>query len=553
MNLPDHYGYGTLFGFSGIDGENSHDEDFIGMTMPGPVTVRFDDRTGTATLHLDAENDKIDFILSDAIRTERSLLVFADKNTVIGQSTARPELFGDNHAAAKPFGGAEVLHSGHSWYALRIEGERFALCRTMTRREALRLAQIGLEMDIEALLERKLAYYRELPPCPDPDLEKLYYKVLSVSKVNVYSPQNGFGCRSTTPDRLPHRHVWLWDSMFHAIAFAQYNPPLAEESILAVLRCQRKDGFIPHMMESSRKVSRITQPQVIAWAALEVYRRSGSLSFLREAAPAISGYLNWFLKNRDRNHNGLLEWKMDFLQETCHCDESGMDNSPRFDVTEMLDAIDSSTFMVHDCRCMAEIYEILGDTTSAEKYRNLADSIAERINEFLWDEKKGIYCDRTFSGKLTGVMTCASFLPLFAGICTEERAVRLVSVLTDPDRFWSEMPVPSISLDDPAYGSDMWRGPVWLNYNYMIMQGLRKYGYTAEAEELCRRTLTAVRKVFDETGSVFEFYDPEVKTIPWSMRRKGTQPPVPDYRIKMHAITDYHWSAAFILLFILDH
>ena len=130
-------------------------------------------------------------------------------------------------------------------------------------------------------------------------------------------------------------------------------------------------------------------------------------------------------------------------------------------------------------------------------------------------------------------MTCASFLPLFAGICTEERAVRLVSVLTDPDRFWSEMPVPSISLDDPAYGSDMWRGPVWLNYNYMIMQGLRKYGYTAEAEELCRRTLTAVRKVFDETGSVFEFYDPEVKTIPWSMRRKGTQPPVPDYRIKM--------------------
>ena len=41
MKLPNRYGYGTLFGCSGIDGENRHQNDFIGMLMPQPVSIRF--------------------------------------------------------------------------------------------------------------------------------------------------------------------------------------------------------------------------------------------------------------------------------------------------------------------------------------------------------------------------------------------------------------------------------------------------------------------------------------------------------------------------------
>ncbi len=552
MKLPDKYGYGNLFGYSGLDGENSHDEDFIGMTMSEPLTIRFDDPRGTVTLHLDAEEDTFAYILSDAIRTDWTCLAFADQHTIIGKSKAVPELYGSGGCCNRPNENVSILRNGPFWYVLCRDGASFVLCKHTAQEEAIRLAKRGLDMDIEELMERKLDYYRNLPSCPEPAYEKLYYKALSVNKVNVYSPQNGFACRSTTPDRLPHRHVWLWDSMFHAIAIARYNPSLAKESILAVLQCQREDGFIPHMMKSKDEVSSITQPQVIAWAALEVYRSTGDLGFLWKTASRISAYLRWFLHNRDENQNALPEWKTDFYNTHCRCDESGMDNSPRFDTTEKLDAIDSASFMGHDCRCMAEICDIIGDSSAEAFFTATANRIAEQVNRLLWSEEKGVYCDRTFSGRLTGVMTCASFLPLFAGICTSERAGRLVGLLTDPGKFWSVMPVPSVSQDDPAYGTDMWRGAVWLNYNYMILQGLKRYGYTEQAEKLRRRTLLEVERVFEETGMIFEFYDPDGKRIPWSMRRKGEQPLFPDYRVKIHSITDYNWSASFILLMLLE-
>ena len=93
-------------------------------------------------------------------------------------------------------------------------------------------------------------------------------------------------------------------------------------------------------------------------------------------------------------------------------------------------------------------------------------------------------------------------------------------------------------------------GGVWLNFNYLIVNGLRRYGFHALANAIAEKTLQAVNRWFRETGSVFEFYDAQDQTAPWHMNRKGVQPPTPDYRIRYHAITDYNWSACFTLLLL---
>ena len=416
----------------------------------------------------------------------------------------------------------------------------------------MKTAKDALSTDLKSAEESKLDYYRSFKPYDDPVFERLYYKCLSVNKVNVYSPQNGIPCRFTTPDRVPHRHMWLWDSMFHAMAFVRYDPEMAKDSIRAVLQCQKEDGFIPHMMKSSTVNSAITQPQVIAWAALEVYKKTVDIDFLREIADKIDKYLTWFIKNRDLNGNGLLEWETDFSNVRCRCDESGMDNSPRFDTTERLDAIDASCFMVHDCECMAEIYRIIGNSTAAERFEDIKEKTAAKINELLWDEEKGAYCDLEFSGKLTGVLSCCSFLPLFASICTEERAAQLVKQLKDESTFATPLPIPSISKDHPDYGTDMWRGGVWINFNYFIISGLRNYGYYDLAEEIKKKTLSSILKYFNVTGNIHEFYDPEDKLNPLFLNRKGEQPPVPDYRKIYHSITDFNWSACFTYLLLTE-
>ena len=551
MRLPNIYGYGTLFAYSGLAGDNDHGAaDFVAMTMPQPLTLRFD-AADPVTLQLPVESAVMDFVLSDVLQCRQALVVFADKNTVVGRSAVQPLLFAQT-AKTEAKNDLQLLCANGYAYALLRRNGRFALCRANTAADACKAAEDALQRDPCALRDAILSYYEEKPRCRKPQYERLYYKCLSVNRVNVYSPQNGFSCRYTTPDRLPHKHMWLWDSMFHAITFAQYDPQMAKEAILAVLQCQQEDGFLPHMMKSTTVFSAITQPQVVAWAALEVYIATKDKDFLLFCADKIAAFETWFLKNRDQNGNGLLEWKTDYSNVRCRCDESGMDNSPRFDTTETLDAIDASCFMVHDCRCLADIYRMVGNEPEAARFQKIADDMAQKINDLLWDDSIGAYCDRTLSGELTHVLSVCSFLPLFAGICTPERAEKLVAHLHNDATFATPLPVASISRNHPDYGADMWRGCVWLNFNYFILRGLRQSGYPDEAQALLDRTLQSVDRWFCETGNVFEFYDAEDKTAPWHLNRKGPQPSVPDYRIRMHAITDFNWSACFTLLMIQD-
>ena len=85
----------------------------------------------------------------------------------------------------------------------------------------------------------------------DEDTEMTLYKSFSVMKSQVYSPEGIFNTMWTTPDRLPHKKIWLWDSVFHSFGNKHISKELAYDSIRAVLTTQEEDGFIPHMAVST--------------------------------------------------------------------------------------------------------------------------------------------------------------------------------------------------------------------------------------------------------------------------------------------------------------
>jgi glycogen debranching enzyme len=131
---------------------------------------------------------------------------------------------------------------------------------------------------------------------------------------------------------------------------------------------------------------------------------------------------------------------------------------------------------------------------------------------------------------------------LFGGLATPERAERMVREhLLNPKEFWTAMPVPTVSVSDRSYGPDMWRGPVWHCYNHLVLDGLLRYGFRKEAEELIRRTVEATVDWYGRTGSIWEFYDPASKAEPKALDRKGP---------KRGAIAEYSWSAAELLHFL---
>lgn len=92
---------------------------------------------------------------------------------------------------------------------------------------------------------------------------------------------------------------------------------------------------------------------------------------------------------------------------------------------------------------------------------------------------------------------------LWAGV-TPPRAAALLALLRDPRRYGTTFPVPSVAVDAPGFDANRyWKGPTWINMNWMIVQGLRECAEPAAADELRRRTLDLV----DQTG-FFEYFSP---------------------------------------------
>lgn len=548
MKLHNKYGYGQLFCFSGLDGATSRCDDFVAMMLDEPITLRFHfDKTITLKLPLN-KNAVFNAVTGDILDGEDFFVAFLDKSTIVGKTLVQPLVLSEGGHRVKQEGITQRILTNFASFYLTTEKKGEFYYFTFSYR--VRNTKVLTETELDDLKQKRLAYFSALPVCKDERYEQLYYKCLSINKENIYSPEGEIACRWTTPDRVPHRFMWLWDSVFHAMAFAQYDVEMAKDCIRAVLSTQEESGFISHMMGIEGGFSNVTQPQVLSWGVWNVYQKDKDLEYLKECAPALKKFLIWTMENRDKNNNGLLEWFTEPDYTECKCGESGLDNSPRFDFDVELDAIDFSTYLCNDAKYLALIYKALGDEENHQYFQSVYEKVKDKINMLCWSEKDGLYYDRLFNGELTGVASPSSFLPMFAGICSQEQADSMVKVLLDEQRFWTAMPVPSMPKDSEFYDIDMWRGCSWLNINYFLMLGLKKYGYNELAEELKNRTLSAVNKWYEETGNLFEFYDADNKICPFYLKRKGEQPNPPDYRQHVHAITDYNWSACFTLLMI---
>ena len=548
MELHNKYAYGQLFCFSGMDGKTSAGDDFVAMMMDEPITLRFDFEETVSLKIPVGKNAAFEVVTGDILVGEDFFVGFYDRRTIVGKATVQPvvQTEGDNRCVAE--GNTQKICTKFANFYLTTEWREGACYFTFSYRA--RNTEVLTQAALDKLKKKRLAYFKALPVCKDSKYEQLYYKCLSINKENVYSAEGEIPCRWTTPDRVPHRFMWVWDSAFHAMAFAEYDLDMAKDCIRSILSVQENDGFIPHMSGVYGGFSSVTQPQVLAWAAWNIYQKDEDTEFLREVAPKLRKFLLWTMANRDKNGNGLLEWFTEPNYTECKCGESGLDNCPRFDFEKDMDAIDFSTYLCNDAKYLAFIFEAIGDTDNAQYFKNVHEIVKKKINDLAWSEKDGLYYDRLFDGTLTGVASPSSFLPMFAGICSQEQAEKMVKVLLDETRFWAEMPVPSMPKDSPHYDVDMWRGCSWLNINYFLILGLRKYGYTEIAEELRRRTLDSVNKWYLQTGNIFEFYDADNRICPFYLKRKGEQPEKPDYRVHVHAITDYNWSACFIELLI---
>ncbi|MRR31768.1 glycogen debranching protein, partial [bacterium] len=122
--------------------------------------------------------------------------------------------------------------------------------------------------------------------------------------------------------------------------------------------------------------------------------------------------------------------------------------------------------------CLGRVANVIGLPAAARDWEAQAHAHLQRMITHLWDEKAGLFWAK-HKGETIPVLTPFNLFPLITGRLSKEIAERLVEHLTIPDEFWTKYPIPSVAVNDPLYNPlQMWRGPTWINVNYMMVEGL---------------------------------------------------------------------------------
>jgi glycogen debranching enzyme len=354
------------------------------------------------------------------------------------------------------------------------------------------------------------------------------------------------GYTYTVPSPESYPYQWLWDSCFHAIILAKIDPEAAMNELRAIISRQFSDGMIPHIIywvpgEQHRYewgiggTSALTQPPMIAYAAQAIYEKTGDDAFLIEIYPALVRYYEYLINKRDpRDHH---------LVGIINPDESGEDNSPRFDGVlhvpddisladhlsrriELIDAnrtcnfdaescmkrhfwvkdVPFNTIFVENLRILARIAEKFGEKKDEHMLTLNADLASEAMRELLFAD--GIFWSVAGTDDYEKIMvaTWAHFVPLFAGLYSSEEAKELIkNQLFNEDTFWGSRGVRTVSKREKAYRPDgYWRGSVWMAPHWFIYKGLVRYGFTDEANIIRERSFELI-----ERSGFREYFDPE--------------------------------------------
>jgi alpha,alpha-trehalase len=150
----------------------------------------------------------------------------------------------------------------------------------------------------------------------------------------------------------------------------------------------------------------------------------------------------------------------------------------------------------------AEIARILGDAAAARTWAARSRARHRAIDAYLWDDQAGLYLDYNFETKRRRRYEFATtFYPLWAGLASRRQAARVAKSLP-------LFEAPGGILTSTQTTGNQWDAPFgWAPLQLIPVDGLRRYGYQADADRIARKFIALVTKEFEEHGGIVEKYD----------------------------------------------
>ena len=347
------------------------------------------------------------------------------------------------------------------------------------------------------------------------------------------------------PGECYSAEMWDWDSWLVDIALVEIAKAKKKDisiytkgCVLNFLEHADEDGRIPINITASGSsifdfvptsdVMNIHKP-CLAQHALFISEQYGNdAEWLRAKFPVVKKFIGWYENNCKHEESGLYYWMNDFA--------IGVDNDPCvfYRPDKSTAAIFLNCLMYSELAAMAKLCEMLGDSDRAV-YAQKAEALKTAIQEQCWDERDGFYysadvlltpldpnrwlhsgCPRHWQTLPMRIGVWSGFLPMWNGIATKEQAKRMVEEhYLNEKTFYAKYGVRSLSKAEKMYrvvksgNPSCWLGPIWGNANYMVFQGLLRYGYIELAKELAEKTIALFGKDIAGCGDMHEYYDPD--------------------------------------------
>lgn len=324
-----------------------------------------------------------------------------------------------------------------------------------------------------------------------------------------------------------------WDSYFNGRgALASGRPELARDLLENQLYAIEHYGKIPNS-NLSYHLSR-TQPPLMPRLALELHAVKADRSLLQRVAKAAMKELENFRAGPRATPGGLSRYKDDaegpdaedlshfyhFRPDTAEFHrhdrairESGWDTSHRFGTTlHQHEPVCLNSLLYQYEMDLARILRLLEGASSprAAACEKAARARARAMRARFWDEERGMFFDHDFvNGRRSQYETLATFYPLWTGWASRKEAAAVAAALP---RFMQAggLSVSSQASREAAGGEDLqWDWPFgWPPHQLIAVEGLRRYGFHAEADQVAYRWLSMVMDVAGRhNGLLMEKYD----------------------------------------------
>jgi len=328
---------------------------------------------------------------------------------------------------------------------------------------------------------------------------------------------------------------WIWDTMFVVDLLSIL--PGKEQLIRDIFQNywdfqDRWNEIVPDYAHDMVTVAIKTFPQelrqfsqipILAWGVERVFQRNGDTQLLEQCLPRLEKFHDWFWRERDITDIGLLtvgsysgeiqHARWETFDYECNMDDLELLKHPTRE-GELIEegawygdmwVTGNTSYLILGEKSLVRLAEAMGDEEMAARRKPFIDKAVQAMRDYMWDEEAGTFLSvKRDTMERIPVATISSWVPLTAGVPTQDMADRMAEVLAT-DSWQTPLPIPTVDSKDPRWRPNgFWRGDVWPPTNYQITSGLAAYGHTELAADIADKTVANAIE-----NGIYEHYNSE--------------------------------------------